>query len=53
MPIAFSSQPVNLRGMREAGLIFMLPTAVFVGTHLIMVGIGPWAVYHASGHPQP
>jgi len=44
---------VNLRGMREAGLLFMIPTAMFVGTLLIMIGIGLWASLAAGGHPQP
>src|SRR5215469_13866578 len=44
---------VNLRGMREAGLIFMLPTVLFVGTLMIMIGIGLWSAYASGGHPQP
>ena len=44
---------VNLRGMREAGLLFMVPTALFVGTLLIMIGMGLWATFAAGGHPHP
>ncbi|MBV8135501.1 MAG: APC family permease [Deltaproteobacteria bacterium] len=44
---------VNLRGMREAGLIFMVPTAMFVGTLMIMIGMGLWAAHAAGGHPRP
>lgn len=31
---------VNLRGMRESGTIFAAPTYVFLGTALLMIGIG-------------
>jgi amino acid transporter len=44
---------VNLRGMREAGLIFILPTAMFVGTLMVMIGMGLSAAYAAGGHPHP
>ena len=30
----------NLRGMRESGNIFALPTYLFVGTALLMIGLG-------------
>jgi amino acid transporter len=44
---------INLRGTREAGLVFMLPTAIFVGTLFIMLGMGLWAVVSSGGHPHP
>ncbi len=31
---------VNLRGIRESGTIFAFPTYVFIGTTLLMVGLG-------------
>jgi amino acid transporter len=43
---------VNLRGMREAGLVFMIPTALFVGTLLTMIGVGLYDTYAAGGHPH-
>src|ERR1700681_707381 len=31
---------LNLRGVREAGIVFMVPTYLFVGSLLIMIAIG-------------
>ena len=31
---------INLRGVRESGRIFATPTYLFVGTILLMVGVG-------------
>jgi len=31
---------VNLRGTREAGLVFAIPTYLFVGTLLVVIGLG-------------
>jgi amino acid transporter len=44
---------VNLRGMREAGILFMLPTCLFVGTLFMMLAMGAWAVFSSGGHPTP
>jgi len=44
---------VNLRGLREAGLLFMVPTVVFVGTLLAMIVMGAWAAIASDGHPKP
>ena len=41
----------NLRGLRESGNIFAVPTYLFVGLALVIVGVG---VYHiATGEAQP
>ncbi|HTZ74382.1 MAG TPA: APC family permease [Candidatus Aquilonibacter sp.] len=42
---------VNLRGVREAGVVFMLPTYLFVGTLLITIVIGAVKTVLAHGHP--
>lgn len=42
---------VNLRGLREAGLIFMAPTYLFVGSLLLAIGIGVVRTLAAGGHP--
>ena len=34
----------NLRGMRESGNIFALPTYLFVGSALLMIGLGPSSI---------
>ena len=44
---------VNLRGMREAGILFMVPTCLFVGTLLAMIFIGLWATFAGHGSPKP
>ena len=44
---------VNLRGLREAGLIFMIPTYVFVGSLLTAIAMGLAKTVMAAGHPMP
>ena len=44
---------VNLRGLREAGIIFMVPTYLFVGSLLIAIVMGLFKTVMAGGHPIP
>src|SRR5580700_10011122 len=44
---------VNLRGVREAGLIFMIPTYAFLGSLLGVIIIGISKSVLAGGHPVP
>jgi amino acid transporter len=44
---------VNLRGVREAGIFFMIPTYAFLGSLLIAIGIGLTKSVLAAGHPVP
>jgi amino acid transporter len=44
---------LNLRGIREAGVAFMVPTYLFVGTLLITVVGGLVRVALSGGHPVP
>ena len=44
---------VNLRGVREAGLAFMIPTYAFLGSLLVAIGIGVTKTVLAAGHPVP
>ena len=44
---------VNLRGVKESGFVFMLPTFLFVGTLLATVVVGIWHSVLAHGHPIP
>lgn len=44
---------INLRGVREAGLVFMLPTYGFVGALFIMLAVGVVKSLLAHGHPTP
>jgi amino acid transporter len=42
---------VNLRGLREAGVVFMVPTYLFLGTLLVSIIIGVFKAILAGGHP--
>jgi amino acid transporter len=43
---------VNMRGVRDTGVIFMIPTYLFTGTLLIVIGVGAWHVLHGGPlHP--
>src|ERR1700722_14568836 len=44
---------VNLRGVKQAGGVFMIPTYLFVGTLLITILIGVFRALAAHGHPIP
>src|SRR5260370_23942397 len=44
---------VNLRGVRETGLIFMAPTYLFVGSLFAAIAIGFFKTFAAGGHPLP
>lgn len=44
---------VNLRGVRETGALFMIPTYLFVGMLLITQGIGIIKTIASGGHPTP
>ncbi|MGC0777093.1 MAG: amino acid permease, partial [Candidatus Acidiferrum sp.] len=44
---------VNLRGVRDAGVAFALPTYLFVGTLLITIVAGILRVLLSGGHPIP
>jgi amino acid transporter len=44
---------VNLRGVREAGIVFMIPTYAFLGSLLVAIIIGVSKSVLASGHPVP
>jgi amino acid transporter len=44
---------VNLRGVKEAGGVFMIPTYLFLGTLLITILIGVAKAATSGGHPMP
>jgi len=44
---------INLRGMRDTGLVFMAPTYLFVGTLLAAILIGLIKTFVSGGHPVP
>jgi amino acid transporter len=44
---------VNMRGVKDTGAAFILPTFVFVGTLLILIGVGVYKTHATGGHPIP
>jgi amino acid transporter len=44
---------VNMRGVKDTGTAFMLPTFLFVSTLLALIAVGMWKTVHAGGHPMP
>jgi len=44
---------VNLRGVREAGLVFLAPTYLFIVSMFITLGWGLIKALLAGGHPRP
>ena len=42
---------VNMRGVRESGLAFLMPTLLFVGTLLATIAWGAYKVWTTGGHP--
>jgi amino acid transporter len=44
---------VNLRGVRESGLVFVVPTYLFVGSLLTVLAIGTVKAALADGRPEP
>jgi amino acid transporter len=44
---------VNMRGVKDTGTAFIVPTFVFVGTLLILIGVGVYKTYVSGGHPVP
>jgi amino acid transporter len=44
---------INMRGVHDTGVVFMIPTYLFAATLLIVIAVGGWQVVHAAGHPLP
>jgi amino acid transporter len=43
---------VNMRGVHDTGVVFMIPTYLFTATLLIVIGVGAWQVLHTGGQPH-
>src|SRR5580700_4280290 len=44
---------INLRGVRDTGVAFLVPTYLFLGTLLIVIVLGIFHVLAHGGHPVP
>jgi len=44
---------VNMRGVHDTGVVFMIPTYLFTATLLIVIAAGAWQVFHTGGHVHP
>jgi amino acid transporter len=44
---------VNLRGVKDTGAAFIIPTFLFVGSLLAVVVVGTFHFYLSGGHPMP
>ena len=44
---------VNMRGVHDTGVVFMIPTYLFTGTLLIVIAVGMFHAIASGGHPQP
>ena len=42
---------VNMRGVHDTGVVFMIPTYLFTGTLLIVIFTGAVKAFQAGGHP--
>jgi len=42
---------INMRGVRDTGLAFVVPTFLFVGSLAIVIGVGVWKYILSHGHP--
>src|SRR6202521_6410416 len=44
---------INVRGVKDTGTAFLIPTYLFVGTLLLVIVVGAVRVFAAGGHPAP
>jgi amino acid transporter len=52
LAVLFILTLVNMRGVHDTGVVFMIPTYIFTGTLLIVIGVGAWQALHTGGHPH-
>ena len=44
---------VNMRGVHDTGVVFMIPTYLFTATLLIVIAVGGFHILSSGGHPHP
>ena len=51
--VLFTLMVVNLRGVRESGMVFVVPVLIFVVCLTITLGVGLVRAWASGGHPDP
>jgi amino acid transporter len=44
---------INMRGTKDTGIVFLIPTYMFIGTLVFVIGFGAFRVIASHGHPLP
>jgi len=44
---------INMRGVKDTGSTFLIPTYLFIGTLLLVIVVGAFRTFAAAGHPVP
>lgn len=44
---------INMRGTKDTGIAFLIPTYMFIGTLLFVIGVGAFRVISTHGRPTP
>ena len=44
---------INIRGTKDTGFAFLVPTYLFIGSLLFVIGMGAYRVLSTHGHPVP
>ena len=53
LAILFILTLINVRGVKDTGSAFLIPTYLFVGTLLLVIIVGAMRAFAAGGHPVP
>jgi amino acid transporter len=51
--ILFILTLINMRGVKDTGVAFLIPTYLFIGSLLLLILVGAVRVVLAHGHPHP
>jgi amino acid transporter len=44
---------INMRGTKDTGIAFLIPTYMFIGTLVFVIGLGAFRAISSHGHPVP
>lgn len=44
---------INMRGTKDTGIAFLIPTYMFIGTLVFVIGLGAFRAITSHGHPLP